>query len=100
MHQHRYGIIYHRFVVDGKQLFAYPFSYGIETCAAPPCQDYAFHTVSVNDRMESPFRSITKVMIFVVKSSVNTGPFLPNPTSDRFHGIKVYDAKEPDENIR
>lgn len=39
-------------------------------------------------------------MIFVVKSSVNTGPFLPNPTGDRFHGIKVYDAKEPDENIK
>ena len=45
--QHKYtdGVIDHRFVEDGQQLFADTFCYRIETSAGPARKNYAFHLV-------------------------------------------------------
>ena len=42
-HQHRYGVIYHRFIKDGEHLFAHPLCYGIEACSTASCQYNTFH---------------------------------------------------------
>ena len=42
-HQYRDGVVHHRFVVDGYQLFADAFCYGIEACSAASGQYNAFH---------------------------------------------------------
>ena len=42
-HQYRDGIVDHRFVEDGKQLFADPFGDGIEARAATSGKDNSFH---------------------------------------------------------
>ena len=42
-HQYRNGIVDHRFVEDGKQLFADPFGDGIEARAATSGKDNSFH---------------------------------------------------------
>ena len=42
-HKNGDGVIYHRLVVDGNQLFADAFGDGVEAGAAAACQDYTFH---------------------------------------------------------
>ena len=42
-HQHRDGVIHHRFVEDREELFAHSFGDGIEARAATSCQNDSFH---------------------------------------------------------
>ena len=45
-HQNGDGVIDHRLVVDGNQLFADAFGDGVEAGAAAACQDYSFHLIN------------------------------------------------------
>ena len=42
-HQHRDGVVHHRFVEYGDELFAYTLCDGVEACAATACQNDSFH---------------------------------------------------------
>ena len=44
LHQHRDGVIDHRFIEDRQQLFRHTFRDGVEACAGAAGQYYSFHT--------------------------------------------------------
>ena len=46
-HEHRDGVIHHRFVVNGYQLLGDTFGHGIKPCARASCQYNSFHIVIV-----------------------------------------------------
>ena len=44
-HQHADGVVDHRLVVDGQQLLADAFRYGVKPCAGASGENYAFHNL-------------------------------------------------------